>query len=389
MSNVKLCACSTIPLSIRAFYGEQLTSLIENGFEVHVLTSPDPAFAEWLPDGVTYHPVAMARRVTPLADLRALAQIIGVFRRNRFDLVQYNTPKAALCCSIAARLNRVPTRLYLMWGLYYTGQHGLRRALFKTFERVVCRNSTHIAPDGRETMAYAIEQGLCPADKIEVVGNGSANGIDLARFDPAGLRDSRRRLRDELEIGADDVVVGIVARLGREKGINELIHAFVRAREHDPRLVLLLVGPVEEGAGIEPEVLTEMRENPAIRSVGFQSEVERYLAAMDVFALPSWREGFGVVNLEAAAMELPVVSTDVMGPRESVLDGETGLLVPLRDADALRGAMLKLAGDPELRRRFGEAGRRRVEQEFEQRQHWGRILEHRRRIMAENEEKRK
>jgi len=383
--DLKICVCATVPFVIRAFYGGQLRFLQENGFEVTILTSPDEQFASELPPGVRYCPVEIARRVRPWADLGALWAIWRVMRANRFDLVQVSTPKAALLCSLAARAAGVPTRLYLMWGLYYTGQTGWRRRFFRLFERLICVLSTHIAPDGRETMAFAVAEGLCRPEKIEVVGSGSSNGIDLKRFDPHRLHIERARLRHELGIREDALVIGTVARLCREKGVNELVRGFLLAHQEDARLRLLVVGPMEGNAGLESDVSREIAVNPDIISLGFRSDVERCLAAMDIFVLPSWREGFPVASLEAGAMRLPVISTDVMGPRESVLNGQTGILVPVRDAEGLRAAIMTLARDPALRQQMGDAGRYRVETDFEQRQHWQRVVDHRRRILSHAE----
>jgi glycosyltransferase involved in cell wall biosynthesis len=382
----KLCICSTIPVSIRAFYGPQIEYLLESGFELGIVTSPDERFADELPEQVRYLPVTMTRSLTPWRDLQALCRLIRFFRKNRFDLVQYNTPKAALLCSIASLLSRVPVRLYLMWGLYYTGRTGWKRSFFKLFERIICRLSTHIAPDGNETRTFAIRERLCPAGKIEVVGNGSANGIDLGRFDRCKLAAARHEIRASFNLEESHVVVGTVARLGREKGINELVRGFAAAYNDRPLLRLLLVGPREmrNVDSLDADVQRLIEQHSAVVTTGFRQDVERYMAAMDIFTLPSWREGFGVVNLEAAAMELPVISTDVMGPRESVMDGVSGILVAVRDPAALAATILALTDDPERRRRLGCAGRRRVEQEFEQRAHWRKILEHRCRILQGN-----
>ena len=381
--DIKICICATVSVTIRAFYGEQLRFLQENGFEVTVLTSPDDQLAGELPAGVSYRPVEMTRGVTPWSDLRALWSIWRTMRANHFDLVQFSTPKAALLCSLAAWAARVPTRLYLMWGLFYTGQTGWRRRFFRMVERAICALSTHIAPDGRGVMEFAVQEGLCRRRETEVVGNGSSNGIDLRRFDPSGLRPQRSSLRREFGVPGDAVAIGTVARLGREKGINELVHAFCGANREDPRLHLLLVGPTEEGNGLEPDVAEEIAANAAITNLGMRWDVERCLAAVDIFVLPSWREGFPVVNLEAGAMRLPVITADVMGSRESIVDGQTGIRVTVRDVERLREAMLTLARDPDLCRRYGDSGRRRVERAYEQRQHWQRILEHRRRILRQ------
>ncbi len=383
MPRIRICICATVPLSIEAFYGKQLNFLYENGFDVTVITSYTEAFAKSLPEHVTYRPVPFTRQMTPWQDFKAFLKVINIFRREKFDLLQYNTPKAALICSFAGWVMGIPTRLYLMWGLYFTGQSGWRRLFYKTTEKLTCQFSTHIAPDGKENCQFAISEGLCNSQVAEVIGEGSANGIDVERFNKHRFKNKLEDIRREIGASETDIVVGIIARLGREKGINELVRAYLEAKNEVQDSILLLVGPTETPCSFDTDVVHAIENEPTIISVGFQREVEKYLAIMDIFTLPSYREGFGVVNLEANAMELPVITTNIVGPRESIVDSETGVLVACGNVKSLKNAIIDLCNNPEKRQQMGKNGRRRAIELFEQKKHWRRIVAHRKKIISE------
>lgn len=383
LPTVRACLVSSTGNNVRVFFRGQFAYLHERGFHFTVVTNDPSREALALPKEAEYRHVPLARSITPLADLRSLVRLFRLFRRERFDLVQYTTPKGALLGSIAAWVARVPVRLFLLWGLYYVGQKGLKRRLFKAFDRLACRLSTHVTFDGFDIRDFAVAEGLCTADGSSVVGQGSDNGIDLAVFDPARWKEAGAEVRRQWQISADAVVIGSVMRLVGDKGINELVAAFQRLAEESESVYLLLVGRLEDRNPPLPETLAAMKEDPRIIVTGYQLDVLPYYAAMDVFALPTYREGFSAVNLEAAAMTLPVVTTDAVGARESIVDGETGFCVPVADATRLCEALGRLVGDPVLRRRLGAAGRRRVERDFEQSVFWDALHRHRESLLVQ------
>ncbi|MHC5183196.1 MAG: glycosyltransferase family 4 protein [Planctomycetota bacterium] len=381
---IKLCIISTIPTTIKAFFGDQLQFLQEHGYETTVITSradSDQDFGKAFPDGVKVQTVQMGRTIKPLEDFRALKQIIKIMRKEQFDLVQYVTPKGAMFGSIASWFTKVPVRLYLMWGLYYITQTGLKRFLFKMIEKMVCRCSTFIAPDSKGNVKLAVEEGLCTPEKIGVVAHGSANGVDTARFDPDRLAPFKEEIRNKHNIPVDAFVFGSVSAIVGDKGINELIAAFVQIAEKNSDVYLLYIGQTTEKDPVSPETLKEIETHDRIVHVGWQTEPEKYMAAMDVFVLPTYREGFGVVNIEASAMRLPVISTDVPGPQESIVHGQTGLLVPAKEVKPLAEAMKDLLGRRIMAKKMSEAGRKRVQQYYEQKKLWNAILEHRRQLL--------
>lgn len=364
--SIKLAIGATVSQTIRAFYQGQLEYMVAQGYKITIITAPDPGLRQDLPPEVELHFVDFSRELTPWRDLKTLIHLIGFFRQQRFDMIQYSTPKSTLLCAIAGWIAGVPCRLYCMWGIYYSAMEGAKRSFYKTIEKFVCSISTHISPDGKDNRAFAIEEGLFCESKSSVVGEGSANGIDLARFDPDAHQNRGHQLREELRIEARSTVIGSVTRMVKDKGIEELVLAFDKLSKDLPHAYLLLVGPREDHRSPLSAITWEtIKNHPRIRWVGPQTEVPDYYAAMDIFVLPSYREGFGIVNLEASAMRLPVISTDVNGPRESIVPGKTGLLVPVREVDPLCEAMKKLALDPTLRKEMGESGRRRVVDSFD------------------------
>jgi len=373
----KLCILATVPISIISFYGRQLDYLSDKGFEVTVITSPDHGMEKRISTRSRLVLVPMTRTISPLRDAIAFFRILHCIGTGAFDIVQYSSPKAALLGSVAALLCRVPVRLYLMWGIYYTGQRGIKRAIMKGVERLICFCSTHVAPDSKGNRQFAIEEKLCPAHKLEVVGKGSANGVDLERFNPLSLEEKRMQIRQHYGIPPDACVFGFVGRLQYEKGINELVVAFIDMSRKKQDIYLLLVGPKEgDSAQYMPEVNSALSENPRIICAGYQEHPNEYMAAMDIFVLPSYREGFGIVTIEASAMKLPVITTDIPGPRDAVVNNSTGILVPVKSIASLRHAMEQLFNDPILRKQLGIAGREWAKN-FEQNKLWQDILTHR------------
>ncbi len=375
----RLCIISTIPTTIKAFFGEQLRFLKENGFDITVITSSAISSQDYggsLPDDIKLHTVKMSRTISPLDDFRAFKEILKIIKNGNFDIVQYVTPKAALLGSLASWRAKVPVRLYLMWGLYYVTQTGFKKFVFKTIEKIVCKCSTAIAPDSKGNVKLAVEEGLCKQDKIGVVGHGSANGVDTGKFDPVKLYEDGRRIRKELNIPDEAKVFGCIAAIVGDKGVNELIEAFDEVSKKHPEAYLLYIGQTTEKDPVKNSTLETMKINPKIVHLGWQTEPEKYLAAMDIFVLPTYREGFGVVNIEASAMALPVISTDVPGPQESIVNGETGILVPVKQVKPLIDAMKDLLGRPLYAKKLGEAGRKRVQEFYEQKKLWQLIIEH-------------
>ena len=343
------------------------------GFDVHALSSPGPelkAFGE--KEGVEVSAVEMPRRITPLLDLRAVAAIVREMRRIRPVIVHAHTPKGGLLGMIAASAYGAPVRIYHMRGLPLMGATGWKRRLLAATERVACGLAHRVLCVSHSIHQEALEAGLCPPDKIQVLLGGSGNGVDASgRFNPEQQGEGvRQEVRERLGIPSDALVIGFVGRIVRDKGVTELAAAWRTLRGTHPDAHLLLIGPFEPQDPVPAETESMLRNDPRVHLAGMDWNTPPLYAAMDVVALPTYREGFPNVPLEAAAMGLPVVATRIPGCTDAVADGETGMLVPARDADALREALRCYLDDPALRSRHGAAGRERVLHEFRQEAIW-------------------
>ncbi len=362
---------TTVPETL-LFLAGQPAFLHARGFEVHAVSSPGPLLAKFAEDeGVEVHAVEMARAITPARDLAALVQLRRVLARVRPDVVDAHTPKGGLLGMMAARFAGVPVRIYHLHGLRYLTAHGaLRRVLLAT-ERLAAALATRVVCVSHSVAAIAVRDGIAPRGKVKVLLGGSINGVDAAgRFRPAPDDEARRAARAALGLPPDARVLGFVGRIVREKGVVELFEAWRALREELPDLRLVLVGPREPQDPIPPEVAAALDADPRVRCAGVDWDTPRWFRAMDVVALPSWREGFPVVPLEAAAMALPVVATRVPGCVDAVVDGVTGRLVPPRDPSALAAALRSYLADPALRASHGAAARGRVLADFEQGRFW-------------------
>jgi glycosyltransferase involved in cell wall biosynthesis len=357
---------TTVPQSLQFLRGH-VQFLRGKGVEVFVVSSPGPALDAFGQEhGVPTGGVPMKRRIAPLADLVALWRLVRLLRRVRPDIVHAHTPKASLLGMLAARLAGVPIRMHHIHGLPAMTTSGPKRWLLKTCDALTCRLADEVYCVSHSLSQVVARQRICPAAKLRVLENGTIDGIDAEhRFNPSRFTsDMRRAQRRVLNIPDDAQVVGFVGRLVKDKGVDELLEAFAALSRKFPALHLLVVGPHERHQRLSARAAAALRGDARIRTVGYCEDPAQYYAVMDVLAFPTHREGFGLVAAEAAAMELPVVATQIPGCVDAVQHGVTGTLVPPRDAAALSEAIAIYLSDPDLRRRHGVAGRRRVQQLF-------------------------
>ncbi len=366
-ARVRVAHVCTVDLSLRYLLANQLAYLSEQGYDVFGVSNPGPD-VPWLQSrGLRHVPVAMTRTFSPAADAAALLDLVRVFRRERPTIVHTHNPKPGLLGQIAARLAGVPVVVNTLHGFYFHDHmRPLPRRFYVLMEQLAAAQSDHILSQNPEDIRTAIDEHIAPADSLELLGNG----IDLQRFRPEAVGDDVVRVtRATCGFDEDDIVIGFVGRLVEEKGVLELFDAIARVRERHPRVRLLVVGPVdaEKPDALQPSRAARFGIGDITHFAGLRQDMPELYAAMDVFVLPSWREGYPRSPMEAAAMARPVVATDIRGCREVVVPGETGLLAPVRDAAALAAALERLVDDRALRRSMGQAGRRLATQKFDER----------------------
>lgn len=356
---------------------KQFSFWTESGFEVHCITGPGSEEHENARKrGLKTHVVPMERYPSPLKDTISLICLWWFLLWNRFDLIHVSTPKASFLGALAARLSGHKKILYLLRGRPYEHMTGWRRKIMNACEWLTCHLAYRVMPICHELGQVVANEGLCPACKIHVIGSGSSAGVDLSRFTRTEQNIAvGRDIRKQFNISRDDLVILFVGWLRKDKGTNELVHAFEPLAKEYPNLHLLLLGNPEPSDPLEPDVTECIEKHPHIHHLPWRVEPAGIYAAADIVAFPSYREGFGNVPMEASAMELPVVASNIMGCRESVKDGVTGLLVPCADAQALKDALKKLIDEPDLRRELARNGRDRVQREFRRELVWQGHLE--------------
>ena len=346
---------ATIGMSLNIFCGGLLRELTEEGYEVIALSSPDADLKELgNRESVRTIGVPMERHVSPLKDFVSLVRLTKVLRKERPDMVHSMTPKAGLLCMMAAKMAGVPVRLHTFTGLVWPTATGISRQILMMTDKMTCACATHIIPEGD-----GVKQDLqrCITTKpMKVLGYGNVRGVDLEYW---------KRTVPKVADGVHTFV--FVGRIVRDKGVNEMIAAFVRLHQEHANTRLVLVGPYEEKLDpILPETKQLIDTCEAIESVGNQKDVRPFYEQGDVFVFPSYREGFPNVVIEAGAMGLPSIVTDINGSREIIENGVNGVVIPSHDTQALYEAMKKMVEHPDLREQMAEKARPMVAHRYEQ-----------------------
>lgn len=353
---------TTVPVTLSTFMREYIDQLAAAGYKPVLVSSPDPVLEEL---GTEYRAaevvkLRMSRDLTPLKDLRALAIWLWCLFRVRPRIVVAMTPKAALLAMVASCLTAVPSRIYLSGGLRLEGESGLRRRVLAMAERITCACATDVVLNSKSLMEAYERHQLCPPSKMRRTEPGSSHGVDVAHYDPTAMSGADHAA---LGLNAQLITVTFIGRLTRDKGLETLIRASERLSAEGLEHQLLIVGPHDEPDSGHFVTELDSMTSP-ILVTGPVSDVRPYLALTDIHVLPSLREGFPNVVLEAAAMGLPSVVTDATGCIDSVIDGITGLVFPVGDAQALAEAIHRLASSDDLRISMGRYAREWVAAEF-------------------------
>lgn len=340
---------------------------------------------------VKVHPIQMERQVALFKDLFSLWKLYRYFKKEKPDIIHSITPKAGLLSMIAGKWAGVPVRMHTFTGLVFPYKRGVFRHILIMMDRLLCLHATHVYPEGKG-VKEDLERFRITKKPLKIIANGNVNGVDLMYFNPHALSHSDvNTFKQEVGITPNDFVFIFVGRLVGDKGINELVTAFKQIRrsadsQSSRNCKLLLVGPLEHDLDpLLPDTLQEIESSPDIITTGFQKDVRPYFAISDCLAFPSYREGFPNVVLQAGAMGLPAIVTDINGCNEIITDGENGLVIPVKDTTALERAMLRLMSDDILFAKTKSTARESIASRFAQEKVWRALLDEYQKMCGEIE----
>lgn len=360
---MRICFVLTTPFALNAFVAPTIHALQARGDKVTVVVNAKagPVAADVL-GTIDIVDLEIARAISPLRDLLSLFALFRLFREKRYDVVHSVTPKAGLLAMMAARLAGIPMRIHTFTGQVWATRSGAMRWLLRSLDRLLAACASALLVDSVSQRDFLVEQKVAAPGRLQVLGKGSVAGVDTSRFAPQQHR--RDEVRAVLGVPTAAVLLLYIGRMHAEKGVLELAEAFALLAAGHTGLHLLLVGP-DEGA-LQPALALLGAYRDRCRVVGLTSEPQNYMAAADIFCLASHREGFGLSLIEAAAAGLPCVASRIYGVTDAVVEGVTGLLVPVKDVDALADALTLLADQPLLRQQMGANGRARAKKDFSQ-----------------------
>lgn len=364
LTKKKICVVATVPVAIKVFMREHVLRLSEQ-YSISLVCTGAPQELESLFSGYDVRCIALdiERKISIWDDLKSLFKLRRLFVDEHFDAVHSLMPKAGLLAMLAARLAKVPVRVHIFTGQVWSTASGIKRIALKAMDRVLSACATHLLADSPSQRAFLVDEHVVAAEKISVLGLGSISGVDSARFRPDNS--ARAQIRAQFSIPDDALVFLFMARMTRAKGAVDMAQAFALFTKSAPSAHLLMVGPDEEGVEAE---LTELLADAGWRfhRLGFTDKPECYMAASDVFCLPSYREGFSLATIQAAGAGLPAVASRIYGLTDAVAEGVTGLMHEPGDIPAIVECMLRLHVDAPFREQLATAARIRAHEYFSQ-----------------------
>ena len=377
MNKPKLIRITTIPESLRGLLKGQLRFMSEY-YHVVGVSSPGEAANEVIEnEGVPMVFIPMTRTISPISDLKSLWLMYRFFKKEKPSIVHSHTPKAGTIAMIAAKLAGVPVRLHTVAGLPLVEVSGFKRKILDVVEKITYGCATKVYPNSFGLMNIIIENNYVNTNKLKVIGNGSSNGINLDFFNPKMYDiNFKDNFLKSIGIHNADFVYLFVGRIVKDKGINELVESFKNVNLKFKNTKLVLVGRYENELNpISNETALEIKNNPAIVEAGFQKEVRPYFYCSDVLVFPSYREGFPNVVLQAGAMGLNAIVSDINGCNEIVQDGETGFIVPRKNTELLQLAMEKVYINHNQNQEMGRKAKELIQNKYNQMTVWNKILE--------------
>lgn len=373
--SIKYCALTTMPGSLRTFVLPSLRILKVNGYNITVSCLKDDTFRKEIEGEFNYFPLDIERGFNLKKTLKNVLVLYKFFKKEKFQMIEYGTENVAMSASLAGWMARVPVRIYNHWGARYVGLSGFSKFLSIWIERLASLFSTDIRQVSHLNAEMCVKQHLYPEHKVKVLGKGGTVGVDLTRFDFSKKAQYRKEIMEQYNIPNDAFLFGYAGRIQRDKGSNELIRAFKRI--DNPNAYLMLVGRIDKQNPVESENMQWAQNCPRVIFTDYVPDAYRYMSAFDVLVHPTYREGFGMVLQEAAAVKTPIITTNIMGPGEFIQNGATGILVEPKNEDQLFNAMEKLMKNSDLRKKFAEKDYQYVCENFERSVMLNRILDDR------------
>ncbi len=374
MKKPSLVRITTVPISLEKLLGPQLFFMNQHFSVTAISAEKDELEKVAAKYGVAHYHVELTRAITPVQDLKALWKLYRFLKKTKPEIVHTHTPKAGLIGMMAAWMAGIPVKMHTVAGMPLLEATGLKRKVLNFTEKLTYFFADKVYPNSFVMKDIIIKENFCAAEKLQVIGNGSTNGIDLDYFKPEHLlEEDRTTLRGELRISPDDFVFVFVGRLVGDKGINELVDAFSTLNPSNAKL--LLVGPLESDLDpLNAVTLQEIETNKNIISVGFQNDVRPYFAISNTLVFPSYREGFPNVVMQAGAMELPSIVSNINGCNEIIVEGENGTIIPVKNVDAIVEAMRKFLNDKAYYEKLKEKARPMIQSRYEQSVVWNALL---------------
>ncbi len=372
----KLVRITTVPVSLEKLLEGQLT-FMKKHFDIIAISSDKDRLHKFGKnnDVKTYH-LEMTRTISPLKDIKALASLFKYLRKEKPTIVHTHTPKAGIIGMLAAKLAGVPIRLHTVAGMPLMEKDGIKRKVLNRVEKLTYSLATKVYPNSKGLKDIILNEKFAFPSKLKVLGNGSSNGIDTKYFDPDLFSvELKRKLRGEMNIPLKNVVFIFVGRLVSEKGIQELVNAFINVYKDRAEISLLLVGNYEEDLDpLSKDTLDNINNHPGIISVGYQQDVRPYFAISDLLTFPSYREGFPNVVMQAGAMGLPSIVTNINGCNEIIKENLNGVIISPKDEKELRQAMIRFLNNPELMKNMAANARSEICSKFERKVFWDLVL---------------
>ncbi|MEJ8801533.1 glycosyltransferase family 4 protein [Pontibacter sp. H249] len=373
----KIIRVTTVPISLRKLLKGQLKFMIEHGYKVCAVSTPGKMLNDvYVHEGASIKGIPMTRKITPFKDLVSLLSLVNYMLNEKPQIVHTHTPKAGLLGMLAAWLVGIPNRLHTVAGLPLLESKGAKRKLLEVTEWLTYACSTKVYPNSQVLKNIIHESNLCGLDKLKVIGNGSSNGIDTNFFAP-NLFDEvfQASFRAKLGIEKSDKVLCFIGRVVTDKGVKELVNSFSRVMSRHINAKLLLVGPFEEELDpLDEQTKKTILSHPNIKFLDYQDDVRPYLAISDLFVFPSYREGFPNVVMQAGAMGVPTIVSNINGCNEIVEQGENGLIVPVKDSKALSEAITYLLDNENVLNEMSSKCRKMIVDRYDQQYVWGELL---------------